>query len=202
MWSRPRRRVLPGFGLSLGFTLFYVCLLVLIPLAGLTLKAQSVTWPAFVAAVTLLSAYIHARRVTPREKAMVDSLKEKARTDAEVQKVLQPELDRQHQVLVLRRKIYGGGGVALLLSSGMFLAWLKWFRPGKGEWAGLPGRVLKYFEPASDRAAGSARAGPPPDASESPPRPSSGCPGTLHPGSSPIPGESPDPAPAGSRCRA
>jgi sulfate transport system permease protein len=47
-----RRHVLPGFGLSLGFTLFYVCLLVLIPLAGLTLKAQSTTWPAFVAAVT------------------------------------------------------------------------------------------------------------------------------------------------------
>jgi sulfate/thiosulfate transport system permease protein len=50
--SSRRRHVLPGFGLSLGFTLFYVCLLVLIPLAGLTLKAQSVTWPAFVAAVT------------------------------------------------------------------------------------------------------------------------------------------------------
>ncbi len=50
--SSRRRHVLPGFGLSLGFTLLYVCLLVLIPLAGLTLRARSTTWPAFVAAVT------------------------------------------------------------------------------------------------------------------------------------------------------
>ena len=32
--ASPRRRVLPGFGLSLGFTLTYVCLLVLLPLTG------------------------------------------------------------------------------------------------------------------------------------------------------------------------
>ena len=46
MWSRPRRRVLPGFGLSLGFTLSYVCLLVLLPLAALVLKASGLTWDA------------------------------------------------------------------------------------------------------------------------------------------------------------
>lgn len=38
--SRPRhRRVIPGFRLTLGFTLFYLCLIVLIPLAGVFIKA-------------------------------------------------------------------------------------------------------------------------------------------------------------------
>jgi sulfate transport system permease protein len=47
-----RRHVLPGFGLSLGFTVSYVCLLVLIPLSGVVLKARSMTWAAFIASVT------------------------------------------------------------------------------------------------------------------------------------------------------
>jgi len=47
-----RRRVLPGFGLALGVTLSYVCLLVLIPLSGLVLKASTLGWPEFVAAVS------------------------------------------------------------------------------------------------------------------------------------------------------
>jgi sulfate transport system permease protein len=51
--SVPRRRhVLPGFGLSLGFTVCYVCLLVLIPLSGLVLRARGIGWPDFLAAVT------------------------------------------------------------------------------------------------------------------------------------------------------
>jgi sulfate/thiosulfate transport system permease protein len=50
--GRRRRHVLPGFGLSLGFTLTYVCLLVLLPLSGVLLKARGLTWPAFTAAVT------------------------------------------------------------------------------------------------------------------------------------------------------
>ncbi|NHZ94052.1 hypothetical protein F2P45_34490, partial [Massilia sp. CCM 8733] len=41
------RRVLPGFGLTLGFTVFYLCLIVLIPLSSVFLKTFSMTWPAF-----------------------------------------------------------------------------------------------------------------------------------------------------------
>ncbi len=42
MWSRrPRRHVLPGFGLALGFTVSYLCLLVLLPLSGVVLKARA-----------------------------------------------------------------------------------------------------------------------------------------------------------------
>ena len=52
MWSRPRRRVLPGFGLSLGFTLSYVGLLVLLPLSGVVMEASGLTWDAFTRAVT------------------------------------------------------------------------------------------------------------------------------------------------------
>jgi sulfate transport system permease protein len=46
------RRVLPGFGLSLGFTLIYLSLIVLIPLAAVALKTTSLTWAQFWTTVT------------------------------------------------------------------------------------------------------------------------------------------------------
>ena len=46
-----RRSVVPGFGLTLGFTLAYVSLLVLVPLAGLFLRSASLTAGEFLAAV-------------------------------------------------------------------------------------------------------------------------------------------------------
>lgn len=39
--------VLPGFGLSLGFTIFYLGLIVLIPLSGLFLKTSTLSWEQF-----------------------------------------------------------------------------------------------------------------------------------------------------------
>ena len=39
--------VIPGFGLALGFTLTYLCLIVLIPLAGLVLKTSALGWAEF-----------------------------------------------------------------------------------------------------------------------------------------------------------
>jgi sulfate transport system permease protein len=50
--SRTRKSVLPGFGLSLGYTLFYLCLIVLVPLSALVFKTFSLTWEQFWAAVT------------------------------------------------------------------------------------------------------------------------------------------------------
>jgi sulfate transport system permease protein len=44
--------VLPGFGLSLGFTLFYLSLIVLIPLSAVFIKTFGMSWDAFVTAVT------------------------------------------------------------------------------------------------------------------------------------------------------
>ena len=45
-------RVIPGFGISLGFTIFYLALIVLIPLSAVFLKTFTMTWDAFWAAVT------------------------------------------------------------------------------------------------------------------------------------------------------
>jgi len=44
--------VLPGFGLTLGFTVFYLSIIVLIPLAALFLKSASMDWHDFWQAVT------------------------------------------------------------------------------------------------------------------------------------------------------
>jgi sulfate/thiosulfate transport system permease protein len=46
-----QRSVLPGFGLSLGFTLIYLSLIVLVPLAATFLRTAGMTWDDFVAAV-------------------------------------------------------------------------------------------------------------------------------------------------------
>lgn len=45
-------RVIPGFGLSLGFTIFYLALIVLIPLSAVFLKTFTMSWDAFWSAVT------------------------------------------------------------------------------------------------------------------------------------------------------
>src|SRR6185436_16141160 len=67
--SVPRKRpgsrfrggsVLPGFGLSLGFTLLYLGLLILIPLSTVFLKTATMTWSDFwqtVSGARALAAY-------------------------------------------------------------------------------------------------------------------------------------------------
>ena len=49
---RSSARVLPGFNLTLGYTLLYPSLIVLIPLSALLLKTFTLTWPHFWEAVT------------------------------------------------------------------------------------------------------------------------------------------------------
>jgi sulfate transport system permease protein len=49
---RPTRRVLPGFNITLGFTLFYLSVIVLIPLSALLFKTFTLTWQQFVTAVS------------------------------------------------------------------------------------------------------------------------------------------------------
>jgi sulfate/thiosulfate transport system permease protein len=49
--SAANRRVLPGFSLSLGYSVFYLSVLVLIPLAACFLKAASLSWSDFWATV-------------------------------------------------------------------------------------------------------------------------------------------------------
>lgn len=46
------RSILPGFGLALGYTLFYLCLIVLIPLSAAFLKTATLSWAQFWSIVT------------------------------------------------------------------------------------------------------------------------------------------------------
>src|ERR1700677_528633 len=46
------RSALPGFGLSLGFTIFYLSAIVLIPLAALAIRPWSLGWSGFVDVIT------------------------------------------------------------------------------------------------------------------------------------------------------
>jgi sulfate transport system permease protein len=48
-WKEPS--VIPGFGLTLGFALTYLSLIVLIPIAALVLRTTSLTWHEFIAIV-------------------------------------------------------------------------------------------------------------------------------------------------------
>jgi sulfate transport system permease protein len=58
--SRARRGILPGFGLSTGFTVLYLSLVVLIPLSTLVFRSSSLTWDqawAVVASPRALASY-------------------------------------------------------------------------------------------------------------------------------------------------
>ncbi len=50
--SLKQTAVLPGFGLSLGYTIFYLSLIVLLPLSAVIIKTASLSWETFRAAVT------------------------------------------------------------------------------------------------------------------------------------------------------
>ena len=50
--SRTKFNVLPGFGITFGFTLFYLSAIVLIPFAGLVLRSFELTWSDFWALAT------------------------------------------------------------------------------------------------------------------------------------------------------
>jgi sulfate transport system permease protein len=60
MRARSSRSILPGFGLSLGFTLAYLGLIVLLPLSAAFLRTAGMSWHDFVAAVAsprVMAAY-------------------------------------------------------------------------------------------------------------------------------------------------
>src|SRR4030095_8151896 len=42
-----KRNVLPGFRMTMGFTVFYLCLIVLVPLLTLPVRAASLGWSSF-----------------------------------------------------------------------------------------------------------------------------------------------------------
>lgn len=111
------------------------------------------TWTGILASLVLaasisvlLGTYLRAQHAIPRDKALVDSLREKSKDDAEIQKVLQPELQRQHYMAAYRRQVYNIGGQALLISAIILMLWLTWLRPKYGAGAGVPRGMLKFLE--------------------------------------------------------
>jgi sulfate/thiosulfate transport system permease protein len=48
---RKRKDILPGFGLSLGYTIFYLSLVILIPLSALLFKTATLSWDQFLTKV-------------------------------------------------------------------------------------------------------------------------------------------------------
>ncbi len=48
-WRFRRPSVIPGFGVTFGFTVFYLCLVVLIPLAGVGWRSAELGWAGFAA---------------------------------------------------------------------------------------------------------------------------------------------------------
>ncbi len=55
--------IIPGFGVTLGFTLFYLGLIVIIPLSGLFIKTATLSWPQFVDTVTS-ARVLHAYKIS------------------------------------------------------------------------------------------------------------------------------------------
>lgn len=104
-----------------------------------------------ISAAWLLATYVHAYRVVPGELSWVQSLRVKAKSDAEVQKILVPELERQQKAAAARRKIYDGIGGLILISGCIFIAWLSMFRPKQGQGAGVPKAILKILEKPPER---------------------------------------------------
>jgi sulfate transport system permease protein len=58
-----KHSVIPGFGITLGLTVSYLCLIVLIPLAGLFIKTAEMDWADFVRTVTD-SRLVHAYKIS------------------------------------------------------------------------------------------------------------------------------------------
>jgi NADH-quinone oxidoreductase subunit F len=131
------------------------------------------SWLGVVAALLVLASaawmtfeYVSAVRVESAEKALVESLKARARTDGTIhQTLLQPEFDRQRDALLRRHRIYDIVAPVLLFSQVVFLAWVRWLRPAPDEWVGVPGPVRQLFggnvdhpapPPAGERASGAA----------------------------------------------
>ena len=50
--ARRERSVIPGFGITFGFTTFFLCAIVLLPLTALVMKGASMDWARFIAVVT------------------------------------------------------------------------------------------------------------------------------------------------------
>jgi len=63
MWRLKSPSIMPGFGITLGFTIFYLALVVLIPLSGLFFTTATLSWAEFVKSVTS-DRVLHAYKIS------------------------------------------------------------------------------------------------------------------------------------------
>jgi len=129
-------------------------------MSGARLAPIARTWLGLVALLSvavsvgwLLALWVPTRLAEPGRLAFVESLREQARTDADVQKILQPETERQTQALLLQRTQYSRLGLFLIISAGTFVAWARWLRPDQGTGVGAPAVVLRLLERRPDKPA-------------------------------------------------
>ena len=98
-FGRPKNRVLPGFNLTLGYTVFYLCLVVLIPLSALIWNAFGQTAEQFWGAVTVATRHgvvpPDVRRVLSRG-ACQSGLRAVAGLGTGALPVSRPEIHRRH----------------------------------------------------------------------------------------------------------
>ncbi|MDO8836769.1 MAG: NAD(P)H-dependent oxidoreductase subunit E, partial [Vicinamibacterales bacterium] len=114
-------------------------------------------------AVWLVSEYLYALRITPVEQAIIAELKEQARTDAAIPRLITAEFERQHLRIVRRREAYRFGALALLIAAGVLVAWFRWLRPADGAWVGVPAAVVRVLAAPRD---GPRLVAPPPRAGD------------------------------------
>ena len=90
--------------------------------------------------------FVRAKSVESADKARIEALKERAKTDGTIHKtLLQPEFDRQREEMARRHRVYRAVGPVALVSLAVFLAWVRWLRPGPGEWVGTPRALQSLF---------------------------------------------------------
>ena len=59
MFAVSSRRVLPGFTLSLGTSLLFVCLILLLPLSALVMQLAQMSWAQYWEVITNPVSYTH-----------------------------------------------------------------------------------------------------------------------------------------------
>jgi NADH-quinone oxidoreductase subunit F len=112
--------------------------------------------------------YVRAVSVESADKARIEALKERAKTDGTIHRtLLQPEFDRQREALTRRHRIYRGVGPVALVALAIFLVWVRWLRPAPGDWAGAPRWLPRLFGGTLDHPLAAGTGGPRPGAARS-----------------------------------
>jgi NADH-quinone oxidoreductase subunit F len=93
--------------------------------------------------ISITVVYLQASWRESANRALIDALKEKGKTDAGVQPAFKAERERQRLEAARRRSYYERGGMAILAAGVVFLIWSKWLRPERPLRLELPSIAAK-----------------------------------------------------------